>query len=164
MQRTRITAKVLATVAVAAVSGCVSVDPGPASVPAAPDAIHPAGQDVAPQILEGPAREALEAALPPTRPPAPRAPSPAPPAPPADDTRHAPEAAPPAPPRAEPRAERPVRLPSAQDVRERLPRIERPDVPAVRDTVPDVCEVGRTHGGWAPGSRQAAVCREAYGH
>ncbi|MEV3988191.1 hypothetical protein AB0J57_04725 [Streptomyces sp. NPDC049837] len=165
MHRTRITAKVLATVAVAAVSGCVSVDPGPAPVPAAPEASHPAGQDVVPQILEGPAREALEAALPPTTAPAPRPPSASPSSPvPGDDARRAPAAAPPAAPRTAPLADQPVRLPSSERIRERLPRIERPAVPSVPDTVPDVCTLGRSYGDWAPDSRQARICREAYGH
>ncbi|MFJ4868098.1 hypothetical protein [Streptomyces sp. NPDC088757] len=48
----------------AALTGCVSVDapaapaPAPAAEPARP------GREVAPQIVDGPAREALEAALP----------------------------------------------------------------------------------------------------
>lgn len=151
--------------AVAAVSGCVSVDPGPAAVPASPEASHPADQDVVPQILEGPAREALEAALPPTAAPAPRPPSPSPSSPaPGDDAGRAPAAAPPATPRDAPRADRPVRLPSPERIRERLPRIERPAVPSVPATVPDVCALGRGYGDWKPDSRPAGICREAYGH
>ncbi|MFF8289150.1 hypothetical protein ACF068_08010 [Streptomyces sp. NPDC016309] len=155
------TAKVLVTVAVAAVSGCVSVDQGPRPVPAAPEASGAARQDVAPQIVEGPAREALEAALPPpVTPPAPRG------RPAAAGPHHgAPAAAAPsAPPRATPRAERPARVPSPERLRDQLPRIRPPAVPAVPDTVPDVCALGRSYGGWDPHSRQAQLCREAYGH
>ncbi|MFD3997734.1 hypothetical protein [Streptomyces sp. NPDC058583] len=65
MHGTRTTAKILVGAAVAALAGCVSVDtPPPAPVPApAAETVRP-GQDVAPQIVEGPALEALEAALP----------------------------------------------------------------------------------------------------
>ncbi|MEU6941610.1 hypothetical protein ABZ943_33685, partial [Streptomyces rubiginosohelvolus] len=60
MQRTRITAKLLVGLAVTAVSGCVSVAPGTvSSPPPGPGATGPA-QDVAPQIVQPPAREGLE--------------------------------------------------------------------------------------------------------
>ncbi|MGA5096841.1 hypothetical protein ACPCAC_05685 [Streptomyces lavendulocolor] len=160
MHRTRITARVLATMAVAAVSGCVAVDAGPAPVPAAPGPSRPAEQDVAPQIVEGPAREALEAALPPpAAESAPRTPSRAVP-------DRAPASAPPAAPRSAPPAARPPRLPSPDDPRDRLPRVRPPAVPSlpVTGTVPDVCALGRNHGGWDPGSREARLCKEAYGH
>ncbi|ORT61022.1 hypothetical protein [Streptomyces sp. CB03238] len=163
MQRTRITAKVLATVAVAAVSGCVSVDSGPSPAPAAPEASRLANQDVAPQILEGPAREALEAALPPPAAPA----APPAPSPPPDEPSRAPAAAPPTTPPGAPGADLPARIPAAPErIREQLPRIQPPAVPSVpaTATVPDVCTLGRSHGGWDPDSRQAQLCREAYGH
>ncbi|MER7112017.1 hypothetical protein [Streptomyces sp. NPDC000229] len=156
MHRTRITAKVLATVAVAAVSGCVSVDPGPSPLPGAPETSRPS-KEVAPQIVEGPAREALEAALPPTQAPAPRPPSPGTP-------HRTPTAAPTATPRAAPPADRPARLPSTERLREQLPRVPPPAVPSLPATVPDVCALGRSYGDWAPDSRQAQLCREAYGH
>ncbi|MYR37499.1 hypothetical protein GTX14_13785, partial [Streptomyces sp. SID4944] len=60
MQRTRFTTSLLVGVAVAAVSGCVSVDPqtGPPRPPRA-ESGGPA-QDVIPQIVQPPGREALE--------------------------------------------------------------------------------------------------------
>ncbi|MDN3296524.1 hypothetical protein QWM81_21225 [Streptomyces ficellus] len=156
MQRTRITAKVLATVAMAAVSGCVSVDPRPAPVPAAPETGRPASQDVAPQIVEGPAREALEAALPPPPAAPPRSPSTGAP-------RRPPAAAPSPDPPAAPRAERPPRLPSPERIRERLPEFRPPSPPSIPVTAPDVCALGRGYGGWHPDSQEARICRETYG-
>ncbi|GGU45355.1 hypothetical protein GCM10010274_36760 [Streptomyces lavendofoliae] len=150
----------LAAVAVAAVSGCVAVDAGPAVVPAAPEASRAAEQDAAPQIVEGPAREALEAALPPpAAEPAPRPPSRA-------VSDRAPGAAPPATPHAAPPAARQPRVSPPERLREQLPRVRPPALPtvAVTGTVPDVCALGRAHGGWDPHSRQAELCREAYGH
>ncbi|MGW4361558.1 hypothetical protein ACWEKU_22685, partial [Streptomyces californicus] len=78
MQRTRIAATLLAGLAVAAVSGCVSVEPGAVPSPR-PGTAGPV-QDVAPQVVQPPAREALEAVPDPSPSPA-RASSPAPPAP-----------------------------------------------------------------------------------
>ncbi|MFE7452501.1 hypothetical protein, partial [Streptomyces griseus] len=59
MQRTRIAAQLLVGLTVTAVSGCVSVEPR-AVPPPYPGATGPA-QDVAPQIVQPPARQALEA-------------------------------------------------------------------------------------------------------
>ncbi|MFF8831601.1 hypothetical protein [Streptomyces sp. NPDC015131] len=171
MQRTRITAKVLVTVAVAAVSGCVAVDSDAPTVPAGTTASLPDRPGAAPQIVPGPAREALEAALPPE----PSSPGPRPPRGP--DAADAPDRAAPAavPPAAPPRGagdDRPARLPSAERLRDRLPGAVREHVPAaapelppsVPDNVPDVCEFGRDQGGWDPDSRRARLCREALGH
>ncbi|GAA2508231.1 hypothetical protein GCM10010393_46300 [Streptomyces gobitricini] len=149
--------------AVAAVSGCVAVDSGPAPLPAAPEASRPAEQDVAPQIVEGPAREALEAALPP---PAAK-PAPRPPA--GTGSGGAPAAAPPDASRSAPPADRPPRLPAPERLHEQLPGVPPPAVPPVPSvpvtgTVPDICALGRSHGGWDPHSREARLCREAYGH
>ncbi|KAA6197927.1 hypothetical protein F2B00_33850, partial [Streptomyces parvus] len=74
MQRTRITAKLLVGLAVTAVSGCVSVTPGTVSSHSSPSspgagATGP-GEDVAPQIVQPPAREGLEVMPDPSRPPA----------------------------------------------------------------------------------------------
>ncbi|WP_411076054.1 hypothetical protein [Streptomyces sp. cmx-4-7] len=67
MHGTRTTAKILLGAAMAALTGCVSVDAPPVATAPAPapaaELVRP-GKDVAPQIADGPAREALEAALP----------------------------------------------------------------------------------------------------
>ncbi|MFI1226369.1 MULTISPECIES: hypothetical protein [unclassified Streptomyces] len=156
MQRTRIAAKLLVGVAVTAVSGCVSVEPGAPPSPR-PGVAGPV-QDVAPQIVQPPAREALEV-VPEPSPSAARPSSPAPPAAgsPADGRRTGPGGA------ARPRE--PV------DPRQRRTPHRVPDVPSV--TVPavprspgggaDVCALGRGYGGWPAGSPQARICSETYG-
>ncbi|QES16355.1 hypothetical protein DEJ45_30900 [Streptomyces venezuelae] len=155
---TRTTAKILVGAAVAALAGCVSVDtpptaPGPAPVA---ETVSP-GRDVAPQIVEGPALEALEAAL-----PAP--PSSAPPraAPPAEPHRRAAPARPAAP---RPEAVPPPRERPTPVTRPALPRLpelgELPKDPPVSRA--DVCELGERYGGWAPGSDQSRICHGTYG-
>ncbi|MFE7514236.1 hypothetical protein ACFU8I_23860, partial [Streptomyces sp. NPDC057540] len=109
----------------------------------------------APPIVVGPARVALEAALP-TRPPSP-----------------APRATPPSgqprrtavPPRAQ--ASHPASVPERRErprpaARPELPRLTGlPEHPAV--THVDVCDLGERYGGWAPGSDRARICQGAYG-
>jgi hypothetical protein len=155
VQRTRITAKLLVGLAVTAVSGCVSVDPGAVPSPR-PGATGP-GQDVAPQIVQPPAREALEA-VPDSSPPAARPSSPAPPA--AGSPAEARHTGPAGSARPRERADPP---------RPRTPR-RVPDVPSVAvPAVPrvpggaDVCALGRGYGGWPAGSPEARICEEAYG-
>ncbi|MGW8761420.1 hypothetical protein ACWGN5_02840 [Streptomyces sp. NPDC055815] len=161
MHGTRTTAKILVGAAVAALAGCVSVDApptAPAHAPApAADTARPA-QDVAPQIVEGPAREALEAALP--APPPSTAPRATPPA-----GQHRRTATPPGPEAPHPgsvpqRQERP--RPSARPDLPELPDLGRlPKGPPVsRD---EVCDLGRRYGGWTPGSDQARICHGTYG-
>ncbi|MCX4986944.1 hypothetical protein [Streptomyces sp. NBC_00572] len=159
MHGTRTTAKILVGAAVAALAGCVSVDAPPTAPAPAPAAetVRPA-QDVAPQIVEGPAREALEAALP------------APP--------------PSARPRAAPTSEvhrRTVAPPRTEAPRkEAVPRQRERPHPAARQALPglhglsdlpktppvsraDVCDLGERYGGWAPGSDQSRICHGTYG-
>ncbi|MER5310600.1 hypothetical protein ABT034_22745 [Streptomyces sp. NPDC002773] len=168
MHGTRTTAKILVGAAVAALAGCVSVDApptAPAPAPAAAETVR-SGQDVAPQMIEGPAREALEAALP--APPPPAAPRTAP-------TSDVHERAAPAP-RAE--AQPPEAVPRQRErehprptARPTLPEL--PEVPGVPDLTglprerpasrADVCELGERYGGWAPGSDQSRICHGTYG-
>ncbi|MEU0400002.1 hypothetical protein ABZ318_07100 [Streptomyces sp. NPDC006197] len=159
MHGTRTTAKILVGAAVAALAGCVSVDapptaPTPVPAPAADTA--PA-QDVAPQIVEGPAREALEAALPAPPPSAaPRVTSPA--------GQHRRAAAP-------PRPEKPHPAPVPRQ-REHPRPAARPDLPVPPELTglpgnppvsrADVCDLGERYGGWGPGSTQARICQGAY--
>ncbi|MFG3405466.1 hypothetical protein [Streptomyces sp. NPDC048142] len=156
MQRTRITAKLLVGLAVTAVSGCVSVEPGAVSSPR-PGATGPV-QEVAPQIVQPPAREALEV-VPDPSPPAARPSSPAPPAAgssaparrnrPAGAARPQERAGPP-----EPRT--PHRVPD-------VPSVTVPALPRVPGGGADVCALGRGYGGWPSGSPEARICEEAYG-
>ncbi|MER5737119.1 MULTISPECIES: hypothetical protein [unclassified Streptomyces] len=173
MQGTRTPAQLLVGAAVAAaLTGCVAVDgPPPAPVPTpapATDPVRPA-HGAEPQIvLRGPAREALEAALPS---PAPTATA----APPRGETRRATGHAAPhptvAPKPSSPAAGRPPAPSAAARV---SPPPAPPDVPdperlaeQLRQAPPvtgkDVCELGERYGGWDPASVQAGLCRGAYG-
>lgn len=156
MQRTRITAKLLVGLAVTAVSGCVSVEPGAVPSPR-PGATGP-GQDVAPQIVQPPAREALEV-VPDPSPPAARPSSSAPPAAgsPAEARRTGPAGAARPRERADPpRPRTPRRVPD-------VPSATVPAVPRVPGGGADVCALGRGYGGWPAGSPEARICEEAYG-
>ncbi|MFE0179170.1 hypothetical protein ACFWZ2_43385 [Streptomyces sp. NPDC059002] len=103
-----------------------------------------------PQIVQAPAREALERMGPPPRPAAEDAP-----------VAHTPAAAPSHAPRPEHSAPPPIRRPAPT----------RPDAGATRPAPPtsaaapgtDVCALGESYGGWAPDSPQAVICRDTYG-
>lgn len=154
MHRTTTTATLLVTVALSAVSGCVTVQRGPSALPPAP----PSGPDgrTGPQIVQAPAREALEligpsrrpgtaapeSRRPPTRAPAPAQRVPSPPA----ESRPRSDA-----PRPEPR--RPRQPPPAAV----------PDVSATIGGDADVCALGRKYGGWRADSPEAVICEQTYG-
>lgn len=156
MQRTRITAKLLVGLAVTAVSGCVSVEPQ-AGPPQHPGTAGPV-QDVTPQIVQPPAREALEIMDP--SPSAARPDSPAPSAAPGPSpaARGAgPSPAPRREARGDPRQRRtPPRVPG-------VPPLTTPAVPRVPGGGADVCALGRGYGGWPAGSRESRICEETYG-
>ncbi|OKJ61380.1 hypothetical protein AMK29_22360 [Streptomyces sp. CB02261] len=161
---TRTTAKILAGAAVAALAGCVSVDASPTAPAPAPAAetLRPA-QEVAPQILQGPALEALEAALPP------RPPSAAPRTAPTPEAHR--RAAAPAP-RTGTRQPEAVPHPRARErehphptTRPALPDLPTPiglpkDAPVSRA---DVCALGERYGGWASGSDPSRICHGTFG-
>ncbi|GGY45537.1 hypothetical protein GCM10010363_27710 [Streptomyces omiyaensis] len=167
MHASRTPAQLLAGAAVVAVlTGCTAVDgPPPASVPApvpATDPVRPA-QDVEPQIaLRGPAREALEAALPS------RAPTTAPPR---GETRRATgDAAPPRAAAPEPSSSPALAAPSSAPSAPAPPSPAAPGEPELeraaeqlREAPPvtrtDVCALGERYGGWDPASVQAGLCR-----
>ncbi|MFF0561236.1 hypothetical protein ACH4ZU_19290 [Streptomyces sp. NPDC020472] len=150
--------KILVGAAVAALAGCVSVDAPPTAPVPAPAAGTVPAQDVAPQIVEGPAREALEAALP--APPPSAAPRAAPPA-----GQHRRTVTPP-----RPEKPRPAPLPPQH---ERPRPAARPDLPALPEleglprnppvSRADVCDLGERYGGWDRDSSQARICHGAYG-
>ncbi|MFJ5832081.1 hypothetical protein [Streptomyces sp. NPDC093089] len=163
MHGTRTTAKILVGAAVAALTGCVSVDAPPTAPVTAPAAetVRPA-QEVAPQIVEGPALDALEAALP--APPPSAAPRTAPPP---DEARRA--AAPRRSETAHPEAVLPRRarphLPAAGADLPELPEL--PELTALpegpRVSRADVCALGERYGGWEPRGEPSGICHGAYG-
>lgn len=165
MHRTTTTATLLVTVAVTALSGCVTVQhpiaPGPPPAPS--QASVPRPENLAePQIVQAPAREALELIGPDHTPTqavrAPRAPE-EPHRPAAASSPPAPAAAP-APP---PRRTKPKQRPPKPEHRHTQPRIVLPDVSRpVRENT-DVCALGRKYGGWGKDSPQTVICKEAYG-
>ncbi|NUV82382.1 hypothetical protein [Streptomyces sp. CAI-155] len=164
MQRTRFTTSLLVGVAVAAVSGCVSVDPqtGPSRPPRA-ESGGPA-QDVIPQIVQPPGREALETIVEPSPSPG----RPAPPAPSAAAASEARRAGPPSAPRPPERAAPPPRRTPSHRVPGLTPPLLAPSgvlpaLPRARGGPHDVCALGRGYGSWPAGSQENRICEKAYG-
>ncbi|XMN10375.1 hypothetical protein ACK8N7_32180 [Streptomyces griseobrunneus] len=110
-------------------------------------------QDVFPQIVQPPGREALETIVEPSPSPG-RPASPAPP----QVGRAAP---PPAPRQAERAAPPPRRTPPRK--MPRIPPGVLPSLPQTRGGGHDVCALGRGYGGWHAGSKEARICEETYG-
>ncbi|MER5193489.1 hypothetical protein ACWD3J_43625 [Streptomyces sp. NPDC002755] len=155
---TSTTAALLVTVAVSALAGCVTVPrpavPGPVLAPSRPSVPQPEGRAEV-QVVQAPAREALEMVGPSRKPRPDAAPTP---------TRRragvVPEAGGTEQPPASPA--RPHNRPARPEARRHgLPRVEIPDAEVRGDT--DVCALGRTYGGWRGGSPEAAICEQAYG-
>ncbi|MCH5674585.1 hypothetical protein [Streptomyces gilvus] len=156
MHRTTTTATLLVTVAVTALSGCVTVQRpplpvAPAAAPSRPPAPRPDGEGE-PQIVRAPAREALEM-IGPSRSAEPRTPE-----------RHRNPAREPAPvdrpaaPRSQPRPAHPGPRHRQQ------PGIEIPDVTrSVPTGQADVCALGKRYGGWRADSPESVICRQTYG-
>ncbi|QFQ95832.1 hypothetical protein F9278_06190 [Streptomyces phaeolivaceus] len=170
MHRPTTTATLLVTVAVSALTGCVAAQPPPppepSTVPSRPSEPRPEGSTRT-QIVEAPAREALELIGPP-REPTPSAPTkPRPAVPTTSTTAPAPAAdapaAPPPPPRDERRepSERHGPPPTSR------PHVEIPPLPRTVPTRPprnsDVCALGHRYGGWGKDTPQAAICKDVYG-
>ncbi|MBT2439713.1 hypothetical protein J7E93_06175 [Streptomyces sp. ISL-36] len=151
MHGTRTTVKILVGVAVAALSGCVSVEVPPAP-PASPQEISRPTQDVAPQIVEGPAREALEAALP--EPPPPSASAPA--------TAQQEERSGKGNGKGRAGARKAKERPSAPPQKRRRPGGEPPTRMEPPRNRADVCDLGERYGGWGRDSDQAKICRSTY--
>ncbi|MFG3016603.1 hypothetical protein ACGFZB_40375 [Streptomyces cinerochromogenes] len=151
MYRTTTTAALLVTVAVSALSGCVTVG-HPAAAPAAPPdtaptqptAPRPDGS-AEPRVVQAPAREALEMVSP-SRHPARSGPP----------VRHRAQAAPGSThrPPAPPGPPRPART-GPPHTTSPTPHL----VPA-----PDVCALGKRYGGWQKDSPEARICEQAYDH
>ncbi|MBC2902736.1 hypothetical protein [Streptomyces cupreus] len=156
MHRTTTTATLLVTVAVSALTGCVTVQRPPVSVPAPSQPSNRQDGRAEPQIVQAPAQEALELIGPPRhaerKPPATRRPTRSAPAP------TAPPAQPPTP-RGHPRPAHPRPERSAPQ----RPRFEIPDVTeSVRENT-DVCALGKKYGGWRKDGPEARLCEQAYG-
>lgn len=160
VHRTTTTATLLVTVAVSALSGCMTVQrplaPGPATAPAQGPGPRPVVTDD-PQIVQGPASEALEMVGPSPSPEKAASHRATPTAGPGRDTpsdgrngrtrtaRPGPDAKvpPPRPPVAPPGTAGPVR----------------PDTGGGAD----LCALGREYGGWQADSPEATICKDTYG-
>ncbi|MDF2271625.1 hypothetical protein P2Q00_40305 [Streptomyces coacervatus] len=154
MHRTTTTATLLVTVAVSALTGCVTVQRPPSSgpPPAPPRPSAPLPDDAAdPQIVQAPVHEALQRTGP-SRPPARKTPQQHGPSAPAEQPT-----APHSHPRPRPRAAHP------ESGHHRKPRAEVPDGPRSAPKNTDVCALGREYGGWRADSPEAVICKQAYG-
>ncbi|MEU6419401.1 hypothetical protein [Streptomyces spiralis] len=171
MHRTTTTATLLVTVAVAALTGCVTVQrppvSGPAATPSPPLAPRPDGS-AAPRQVQAPPQEALERVGTPGSPhPTAQQDTPAhPPAPP-----HA--SAAPEPPDPQPQPRKP-RSPARHHFHERhpgprhqhpprTPHAEGPSGTHSAPRDPGVCALGKQYGGWRPDSPEARICGQTYG-
>ena len=163
VHRTTTTAALLVTVAVSALTGCVTVQrppavPGPPpTAPSQPSAPRPDG-DGEPQIVQAPAREALEMIGPSRRAEA------------GTPKQHRPggggaAAGRPAAPRSHPRPHH--RTPHPEHPEHRHPQRRGVDMPDAAKSVPksakDVCALGRKYGGWKADSPESVICGQAYG-
>lgn len=166
VHRTTTTATLLLTVAVsAALTGCTTVRGPAAAQPSASgarsSAPHPDGP-AEPRVVQAPAREALEMI----------GPSPAP-----ESATGAPRRTEPRAPAAAPRDQPADRAPAPRSARPAAPEHTRapaprhdkvPDLPGAAgggtDAKADVCSLGKRYGGWRPGSPEARICEQAYGH
>ncbi len=150
VHRTTTTAALLVTVAVSALTGCVTVrhtaapGPPPSAAPSQQSAPRTDGS-ASPRVVQAPAREALEMVGPSEDPaPAPKPASPGAPGPLAPGHSPTRAAAPPAQP---PGAHHPAQAPPRTSQR----------VPA------DVCDLGREYGGWRGNSPESKICEQTYG-
>lgn len=154
VHRTTTTATLLVTVALSALSGCVTVQrppvPGPAAAPSEPSVPRPDGR-AGTQVVQAPVREALEMAEP-SRERERRRTAPRPEATGEPSTQ---------PPPSGPRAQAPP--PEAHPRPHERPRVDLQDVEdAVRGKA-DVCALGRKYGAWQGDSPGAVLCRRAVG-
>ncbi|MEV0450503.1 hypothetical protein [Streptomyces sp. NPDC050600] len=163
MHGTRTTVRILAGVAMAALSGCVAVEAPPAApVPVPSPAGERPGQGVAPQIVQGPAREALEAAMPDPPTPEPRATVARQRG--TDDGRGG-RGASPGGTSGSPRHHAKQPDPStAPGQRHRHPDVDLPGLLGPPRSAAELCALGSRYGGWSPDSAQARICRGTYGH
>jgi hypothetical protein len=155
VHRTTTTATLLVTVAVSALSGCMTVQrppaPAPSAAPSQASVPRPDGS-AEPQVVQAPAREALDL-INPSHPPKP--------------ATHPPHRTPAQPPQA---AQAPVPHSHPHPhphPKPHYPRQPGADIPDVVKSVPkntqDVCALGRKYGGWQSDSPQSVICGQTYG-
>lgn len=163
MHRPTTTATLLVTVAVSALTGCVAAQhpppPGASPVPSRPSEPRPDGTTET-QIVEAPAREALELIAPPREPTPSTSTTPKP-------ATSAPAATPaPTAPRP-PQDERPGPPDRHGPPPKSRPHVEIPPLPENVPTDPpknaDVCALGHKYGGWGKDTPQAVICKDVYG-
>ncbi|MFF3942305.1 hypothetical protein [Streptomyces phaeofaciens] len=163
MQRTTTTtATLLVTVAVSALTGCVTVQrpalPAPAAaVPSQVSVPRPDGR-ARTQVVQAPAREALEL-VGPSRTPERPAPAPRRRQPPAAAPAERPTSSAPRPRRSHPHP----RSTHPDTRRHSTPYVVIPDVEEEVRRDADVCALGRKYGGWRGDSPEATICDQAYG-
>ncbi|UUU20544.1 hypothetical protein [Streptomyces sp. DSM 40750] len=166
MHRPTTTATLLVTVAVTALTGCVTAQhppPSPAShAPSRPSEPRPDGTTET-QVVQAPAREALELISPPREPTPSASTTPKP----AASTPATTPTATPTPPPPPPPDERPD-PPERHGPSPRFhPHVEIPPFPDALPTEPPknsaVCALGHTYGGWGKDTPQAVICEEVYG-
>lgn len=161
VHRTTTTATLLVTVAVSALSGCMTVQrplaPGPATAPAQGTGPRPAvGNETS--IVQGPASEALG-----------MVPSPSPEKSSSPSHRATATAVPDRDAPSDDRngRTRPARPSPGGEDTPRRPPVELPGAAAPvhpgGDSRPDLCALGREYGGWRADSQEAAICQDAYG-
>ncbi|MFD7136548.1 hypothetical protein [Streptomyces sp. NPDC059894] len=173
---TSTTATLLVTVAVSALTGCVTLQhppaPGPPAAPSSPSAPTtaplptPDGR-AGTRVVQAPALEALERvgtprAPEPTAPPRARRTTPPAPATSAPAAQPPPRTAPQARPRTVPQQRPRTRPARPEPARPASPRGEIPDVREEVERNTDVCALGRRYGGWPSDSPQAVICEQAY--
>ncbi|MFE9613568.1 hypothetical protein [Streptomyces sp. NPDC006012] len=154
MHRTTTAAALLVTVAVSALSGCVTVQRPPAAgppgtAPAQPPAPRPDGT-TEPRVVQAPAREALEMVGPSRLPERPERAEPVAP------SRPAATPAPRQPPSPRDRP-RPHRAPAQP------PHTDAPAPPGPGPVASDVCDLGKRYGGWRGDSPESRICEQAHG-
>jgi hypothetical protein len=159
VHRTTTTATLLVTVAVSALAGCVTIQRPPASgPPAAPSQPSEPSEPSEPQIVQAPAREALEM-IGPSRRPTPAASTTA-----AQGVDPSLRARPQQPPRSHPAH---PEHPRPRDPDVRHPGRPHVDIPDVVRTIPrnqqDVCALGKQYGKWRADSPEAMICEQTYG-
>lgn len=167
VHRKTTTATLLVTVTVTALAGCVTVQRPPVAGPPAgvshPTVPHLDGKARS-QVVQAPAREALEMIAPsgPTKPPMS----------PSHRATPAASASTPAPKRTAPSDVRDRRAVPARPAtgrttppRRPAPRVSEASEKARRDMreQADVCALGRKYGRWQADSPQSAICEQAYG-
>ncbi|WP_328745458.1 hypothetical protein OHT57_08520 [Streptomyces sp. NBC_00285] len=171
MHRTTTTATLLVTVAVSALTGCVTIQRPPVSGPpptTAPSHLPGAGDTrpdgrAEPQIVQAPAQEALSM-IDPSRSANPGGTAPR-------GTDRGAAAAPARPQHGQPAHARPEHPGHPARPEPRHPRQPRIEIPDVATTVPksvprnaqDVCALGKKYGRWREGSPEAAICSQTYG-